>query len=90
MISVTIFGYMRGCLDLGRGTENCYLDAVIAVGEVVHRFVLLVDDANARLMGANGDFFDVCGIFPARFQLCVNVFCRLDGSLRVEFRCSDC
>lgn len=70
--------------------ESFYLDAVITVGEVVHRFVLLVNDANARLMGADDDFLDVCGRFPACLQLRVNLFCSLDGSLGVEFRCSEC
>lgn len=78
------------CLDLGRGTEDSYLDAVIAVGEVVHWFVLLVNNTNAGLMGADGDSFDVSGCFPTRLQFRVNVFCRLDGGLRVEFRCSEC
>lgn len=60
---------------------------MIAVCEVVHWFVLLVDDANTGLMGADSDFFDVMSCFPERLQLRVNVFCRLDGSLGMEFRC---
>ena len=81
---------MKGCSELGGGTESSYLDAVITVSEVVHRFVLLVDDANARLVGADDHFLDVYGLFPACLQLRVNVFCPLDGSLGVEFRCSEC
>lgn len=84
------FNQMVHCSELGRGTEDCYLDAMIAVGEVVHWFVLLVDDTNAGLMGADDDSFDVSGCFPTRLQLCVNVFCRLDGGLGVEFRCTEC
>lgn len=39
------------------------LDAVVSVGEVVHGFVLLVDDADAGFVGAAGDGFDVGGGF---------------------------
>lgn len=62
---------------------------MIAVSEVVHWFVLLVDDANAGLMRADGDFFYVSGCLPTRLQLRMNVFCRLNGGLGVEFRCSE-
>lgn len=62
---------------------------MIAVGEVVHWFVLLVDDANAGFMRADGDFFYVSRCFSTRFQLRMNVFCRLNSGLRVEFRCSE-
>lgn len=61
---------------------------MIAVGKVVHWFELLVDDTNTSLMGTDNDFFDISCCLPTRLQLRVNVFCRLDGSLRVEFRCS--
>ena len=82
-------GLTVGYAELRRGNENFYLDAVIAVGEVVHWFVLLVDDTNAGLMGADGDFFDVAGGFSTRPQLCMNMFCRLNGGLGVELRCSE-
>lgn len=37
------------------------LDAVVSVGEVVHGFVLFVDDADAGFVGTAGDGFDVVG-----------------------------
>lgn len=66
------------------------LDAVVAVGEVVHGFVLLVDDADTGFMGADGDGFDVLGGFIACFELREDGFCCFNSCLRVEFRCSRC
>lgn len=61
-----------------------YLDAVVAVCEVVHGLELLVDDADASFVGATGDLFDVLGGFAHVFQLVMDVFRGLDGGLRVE------
>ena len=62
-----------------------YLNAVIAIGKVIHGLVLFVDDADAGLMGANSDGFDVFGRFPAFFKVGVDVFCGFDGGLRMKF-----
>ena len=61
------------------------LYAVVSVGEVVHGFVLFVDDADASFMGTAGDGFDVfCGL--ALFcELDVDLFGGFDGGLGVEF-----
>jgi hypothetical protein len=61
------------------------LDAVIAIGEVVHWLELFVDDADACFVGSAGDGFDVgCG-FAFVLESLVDVLGGLDGSLRVEF-----
>jgi len=62
-----------------------YLDTMVAVGKVVHGFVLFVNDANARFVGADGDGFDVFGGFASLFEVCVNVLCGFDGGLGMEF-----
>lgn len=52
-------------LGLNGGTRGKYLDAVVAVGEIVHWFVLFVDNANTSLVGANSDRFDILrGFLP--------------------------
>lgn len=61
------------------------LDAVVAVGEVVHGLELLVDDADARFVRADRDVFDVGGGFAAGGELRVDVFGGFDGGLGVEF-----
>ena len=61
------------------------LDAVVAVGEVVHGFVLLVDDADAGFVGAAGDGFDVLCGFALLCELGVDLFGGFDGGLGVEF-----
>lgn len=59
--------------------------AVVSVGEVVHRFVLFVDDADAGFVGAAGDGFDVFGGFASLCELGVDPFRCFDGGLGVEF-----
>ena len=61
------------------------MDAVIAVGEVVHGFMLFVDDADAGFMGAAGDGFDVLGRFALLRELGVDLLGGFDGGLGVEF-----
>lgn len=74
------------CVARGWGEgEGGYLDAVVAVGEVVHGLELLVDDADAGFVGAAGDLLDVLGRFAHVFELMVDVLGSLDGGLRVEF-----
>lgn len=57
---------------------------MVSVGKVVHGLELLVDDTDASFVCATGDFLNVLGRFAHIFQLMVNVFRGLDGSLRVE------
>ncbi len=63
------------------------LDAVVAVGEVGHGLELLVDDADAGFVGADGDGFDVGGGFGDGFECVVYLGGGFDGSLGVEFGC---
>ncbi len=60
------------------------LDAVVAVGKVVHGLELLVDDADASLVRAAGDGLDVGGRLAHLLELVVDRLGGLDGGLRVE------
>lgn len=61
-----------------------YLNAVVTVGKVVHWLVLLVNDANASLVRAVGDRFNVLSTLAHLDKLGANVLGRFDGGLRVE------
>lgn len=65
-----------------------YLDAVVTVGEVVHGLELLVDNADARLVGAVDDLLDVGGGLAKGRNLLVEALSGLDGGLGVELGCS--
>ncbi len=58
---------------------------MIAIGEVVHWFVLLVDDTNAGFVGAAGDVFDVFGRLAHLFQLRVDSLGGFNSGLGMEF-----
>lgn len=60
------------------------LDAVVAVGKVVHGLELLVDDADAGLVRADGDLLDVGGGLAHGLELGVDLLRGLDGRLGVE------
>lgn len=60
------------------------LDAVVAVGKVVHGLELLVDDADAGLVGADGHLLDVGGGLAHGLELGVDLLRGLDGGLGVE------
>lgn len=60
------------------------LDAVITVGKVVHGLELLVDNADACLVGAAGDLLDVGGGLAHRLELVVDSLGGLNRGLRVE------
>ena len=74
-----------GRWSLGIGGWGWHLDAVVAVGKVIHGLVLFVDDPDASFVGADGDGFDIFGGFASPQQFFVDVFCSFDGGLRVEF-----
>lgn len=61
-----------------------YLNTVVTVGKVVHLLELLVNDPDARLVGAVGDLLDVLGALAHLSELLVNDLGGLDGGLRVE------
>jgi hypothetical protein len=60
------------------------LDAVVTVGKVVHGLELLVNDADASLVGSASDGLDVSGRLALRLEEVVNLLRGLDGGLRVE------
>lgn len=60
------------------------LDAVVTVGKVVHGLELLVDDADAGLVGSAGDGLDVGGGLAHGLELVVDLLRGLDGGLGVE------
>lgn len=60
------------------------LDAVVAVGEVVHGFVLFVDDPDAGFVGADHDGFDVFCCLAFLLKTGVDLFGGFDGGLGVE------
>ena len=60
------------------------LDAVVTVGEVVHGLELLVDDADAGLVGSAGDGLDVGGALALGLEDGVDLLGSLDGGLGVE------
>jgi hypothetical protein len=61
------------------------LDAVVAIGEVIHGLELFVDNADAGFVGAAGYFLDVGGGFALVGEGLVDAFCGFDCGLRVEF-----
>lgn len=75
------------CCETVEGEHGCdhVLDAVVAVGEVVHFLELLVDDADAGFVGAVGDFLDVLGALAEVGELLVDDLGGFDGGLGVEF-----
>ena len=58
---------------------------MITVCKVVHRFVLLVDDADAGFVRADGDRLDIFGGFALLLELGVDEFGSFDSGLRMEF-----
>jgi hypothetical protein len=60
------------------------LDAVVTVGKVVHRLELLVNDADASLVGSASDGLDVSGRLALRLEEVVDLLRGLDSGLRVE------
>ena len=63
---------------------NHVLHAVVTIGEVLHGLELLVDDADAGLVGAVDDVLNVLGRLAHGLELLVQALSGLDGSLGVE------
>jgi len=75
------------CMEAVEDEHGGYhvLDAVVSVGEIVHRFVLFVDDADTGFVGADDNRLDVFGTFSLFLEGCVNLFGGFDGGLGMEF-----
>lgn len=67
-----------------KGTD---LNTVVTVGKVVHGLELLVNNADASLVGAVGNLLDVFGGLAKLSELLVDDLRTFNGSLRVEFSC---
>lgn len=68
--------------------RTAYLDAMVAIREVVHGLELLIYDPDTGFVRSDGDVFDVFGRFASLFQLSMNMFRGFDGGLRVELGCT--
>ncbi len=80
--AIGVVGRVETVEDEHSGYHVLY--AVVSVGEIVHGFVLFVDDADASFVGTAGDGFDVfCG-FALFCELGVDFFGGFDGGLGVE------
>lgn len=60
---------------------------MVSVSEVLHGLELLVDDANASLVSAVHDAFDVLGALAHGLELLVDALGGLNSGLRVELGC---
>lgn len=58
---------------------------MVTVSKVVHSLELLVDNADASLVGAVDDLLDVLGRLSELLELLVDDLSSLNGGLRVEF-----
>lgn len=58
---------------------------MVTVRKVVHSLELLVNDANARLVGAVGNLLDILGALAQGLELLVDNLGSFNGGLRVEF-----
>lgn len=86
LAAVGVVGGLEAAEDEHDGAH--VLDAVVAIGKVVHGLELLVDDADAGLVGAAGDFLDVGSGLALSLEEVVDLLGSLDGGLGVELSCS--
>lgn len=80
--AVNVVGGLEAAEDEHDGAH--VLDAVVTVGEVVHGLELLVNDADAGLVGSASDVLDVGGGLAHGLELVVDLLRGLDGGLGVE------
>ena len=77
--AVSVVGSMQAVED--EHGCNHVLDTVVAVGEVVHGFVLFVNDSDAGFVGSDDDGFDIFGCLALRFECSIDFFGGFDRSL---------
>lgn len=82
LTTVSVVGGLKTAEDEHDGAH--VLDAVVTVGKVVHGLELLVDDADAGLVGAAGDSLDVGSGFAKSLKLVEDLLGGLDSGLGVE------
>ena len=61
------------------------MNAMIAIGEVIHGLELLVDNANTSFMSTAGNLLDIRSGLTHVSQLLSDMLRGFDGSLRVKF-----
>ncbi len=69
--------------------DNTYLDAMVTIGEVLHRLELLINDSNACFVCSVDDALNVFSGLTHSFQLLVQTLSSLDCSLGVELGCQE-
>lgn len=82
LTTVNVVGGLEAAEDEHGGAH--VLDAVVTVGEVVHGLELLVDDADASLVGSAGDGLDVGSGLALGLEDVVDLLRGLDSGLGVE------
>lgn len=82
LATVNVVGGLEAAEDEHGGAH--VLDAVVTVGKVVHGLELLVDDADAGLVGSAGDGLDVGSRLALGLEDVVDLLRGLDGGLGVE------
>jgi len=82
LTTVSVVGGLETAEDEHSGAH--VLDAVVTVGKVVHGLELLVNDADASLVGSASDGLDVSGRLALRLEEVVDLLRSLDSGLRVE------
>ena len=79
--------YVNVSVSCESAAYTTYLDAVITVGEVLHRLKLLVDNTNAGFVCSVHHTLNVlCGLAHSP-QFLVEALGGLDGRLRMELSC---
>ena len=61
------------------------LHTVVAIGKVVHRLELLVNNPHARVMGTVGDLLDVSNVLSNLPELLIDNLSSFNSCLGVEF-----
>lgn len=83
--SIGVVGGFKTAVD--EHDRGHVLDAVVAVGKVVHGLELFVDDADAGLVRAAGHSLDVGSGLALGLETGVDVLCGFNGGLGVELGC---
>lgn len=82
LTTIGVVGGLEAAKDEHGGAH--VLDAVVTVGKVVHGLELLVNDADASLVGSAGDGLDISGRLALGLEDVVDLLRGLDGGLGVE------
>lgn len=81
--AVGVVGSVKAVEDEHRSYH--VLNTVVTVGEIVHWFVLFIDNADAGFVSADDDGFDVFCCLALLLERSVDLFGGFDGGLGVKF-----